>query len=371
MTGRERVNLALDHKIPDRVPRYDSFWDELIGVYKEKLGLPKEASAEDIGDKFGFDIVMYNLDNSMRFPASVVEEDEDFIVINDRCGYTAKKHKDKPLSEFYNHLNTDYDIWQTMKHRFTLDKNDTSRIDNTHTFLRTIPMPSWEQAAEKFIKSLSGDKFVMINGYGPYEGTWRHRGYENLLMDLILDEKYCHEMFTGIIDTTIETLEYAISIGMKPDGYFLIDDLGSTRATLFSPEVYKNLIFPYHKKLGDFLHKNGIRYLIHSCGNIESFIPGFIEAGIECVQPLQANTTLDVRKLKKKFGSDVAFWGNISAIAMETGFEAIEAEISSKIPVAMEGGGYMYHSDHSVPADVPFENYEYVIKMLDKYAVYK
>lgn len=371
MTGRERVNLALDHKIPDRVPRFDSFWDQLINVYKEKLGLPKEATVVDMGDKFGFDMIMYNLDSSMRFPARVVEETDEFVIIEDRCGYTAKNQKGKPLSEFYNHLNTDYETWQTMKHRFKLDKNDTSRIDNTHTFLRTIPMPTWDEAAVKFKKSLATDKFVVINGYGLFEGTWRHRGYENLLMDLALDEKYCHEMFEGIMNTTIETLEYAMTLGIKPDGYMLVDDLGSTRSTLFSPETYRNLILPHHKRFGDFLHKHGIRYMIHSCGNIEAFIPGFIEAGIECVQPLQANTTMDIKRLKKEYGKDITFWGNISAIAMETSLEEIEKEISTKVPVAMEGGGYIYHSDHSVPNDVPFEHYEHVIKMLDKYGQYR
>lgn len=371
MTGRERVHMALDHKEPDRVPRYDSFWEELIDDYKEKLGLDASAPSTAIGDKFGFDMELFGLDCSMRFDAKVVEENDEFIVINDRCGYTARKHKDKPLSEFYNHLNTDYDVWKTMKHRFSLDKNDTSRIDDSNFFLRTTPPPSWNEVAQKWKNRYASGKFMTIHGYGPYEGTWRHRGYENLLMDLVLNEDYCHEMFGAMMDLTIEILEYGMSLGIKPDGYFLTDDLGSTRSTLFSPEVYRKLIFPYHRQLGDFLHKHGIRYMIHSCGNIESFIPGFIDAGIEAVQPLQANTTMDIIKLKKKFGKDITLWGNISAVAMETGFEAIEQEIKSKIPFAMEGGGYIYHSDHSIPLDVPFENYEHVIKMLDKYAVYK
>jgi uroporphyrinogen decarboxylase len=363
--------MALDHKEPDRVPRFDSFWSEMIDDYKAHLGLDKSATIIDVNDKFGFDMEMYNLDCSMRFPAKVVEETDEIVIVTDRCGYTARKYKNSPLSEFYDHLNTDYETWQTMKHRFNLDTSDTTRIDNTHTFLRTTPMPAWEESAAKFKNSLSSGRFVAINGYGPYEGTWRHRGYENLLMDLVLDEKYCHEMFSVMMDLTIEVLEYGMSLGIKPDGYFLTDDLGSTRSTLFSPETYRKMIFPYHKQLGDFLHKHGIRYLIHSCGNIESFLPGFIEAGIEAVQPLQANTTMDIAKLKKEYGADITFWGNISAIAMETGFAEIEKEISTKVPLAMKGGGYIYHSDHSVPLDVPFENYEYVIKMLDKYGVYK
>ena len=371
MTGRERVNLALDHKDADRIPRYDAFWDEIIDDYKAKLGLPKSASASDMGDCFGFDMEAFALDNSMRFDARVVEESEDNIVINDRCGYTAFKHKNQPLSKFYNHVNTDYEKWQSIKHRFSLDKSDVSRVDINGFFLRTSPVPSWEEAARVFKEEYKKDKFLMIQGYGVFEGTWRHRGYENLLMDMVSEEAYTHEMFPAIIDLTIETLEYAMSLGIKPDGFLLVDDHGSTRAPLFSPETYRKMVFPYHRRFGDFLHKNSIRYLLHSCGDISAFIPCFIEAGIEAIQPLQANTTLDVRKLKKEYGKNITLWGNISVVEISNGYDAIEREIAAKVPVAMAGGGYIYHSDHSISPDVPFECYQYVIKMLDKYGAYK
>jgi uroporphyrinogen decarboxylase len=371
MKGRERVHLALDHKEADRVPRYDAFWDETIEQYKSELGLLESTTLSEIGDHFDFDIVVFALDNSMRFEAKVVEEDEEMIVINDRCGYSARKRKKSPLSEFFNHVNKDYATWQTMRHRFSLEKTDSSRVDRDGFFLRTTPVPSWEEAKKAFEEEYKNGKFLMLQGYGVFEGTWRHRGYENLLMDLVLDEKYTHEMFEAIIDLTIDTLTFAMEIGIKPDGYWVVDDLGSTRAPLFSPETYRKMVLPHHRKLGDFLRKNGIRYLMHSCGNIESFIPGFIEAGIEAIQPLQANTEMDLCRLKRLYGNDITFWGNISNQEIAKGYEAIEKEVAAKLPVAMKGGGYIYHSDHSIPSDTPVEYFQHVMKMLDKYGDYK
>ena len=50
--------------------------------------------------------------------------------------------------------------------------------------------------------------------------------------------------------------------------------------------------------------------------------------------------------------------------------EAIEAELREKIPVAMEGGGYIYHSDHSIPPEVSLETYLHAINVLNEIGTY-
>ena len=88
------------------------------------------------------------------------------------------------------------------------------------------------------------------------------------------------------------------------------------------------------------------------------------------VQPLQANTGMDVRELKKKYGKDLTFWGNIDEMAMTGTFDDIEKEIAGKIPAAMKDGGYIYHSDHSIPPTVSLENYKHVMRMVAKHGKY-
>jgi uroporphyrinogen decarboxylase len=50
--------------------------------------------------------------------------------------------------------------------------------------------------------------------------------------------------------------------------------------------------------------------------------------------------------------------------------EDVEEEISAKVPVAKAGGGYIYHSDHSVPHSVSFENYCYAMELIKRYGSY-
>jgi uroporphyrinogen decarboxylase len=50
--------------------------------------------------------------------------------------------------------------------------------------------------------------------------------------------------------------------------------------------------------------------------------------------------------------------------------QAIEEEIRRKIPVAKQGGGYIYHSDHSIPKDISFQQYQNVLRLVRQYGTY-
>ena len=80
------------------------------------------------------------------------------------------------------------------------------------------------------------------------------------------------------------------------------------------------------------------------------------------------NPVLNIKDLKPKFGDKLTFFGNISVQGFESGKDAIEAELREKIPIAMEGGGYIYHSDHSIPPEVTLETYRQIGKNAARYA---
>ena len=80
---------------------------------------------------------------------------------------------------------------------------------------------------------------------------------------------------------------------------------------------------------------------------------------------------MDVRELKAEFGDRMAFMGGIDVRLMSDPNPAlIEAEIASKFEVAKKGGGYIYHSDHSIPNTVSFAQYQHVLALVRKYAGY-
>jgi uroporphyrinogen decarboxylase len=78
---------------------------------------------------------------------------------------------------------------------------------------------------------------------------------------------------------------------------------------------------------------------------------------------------MDVRELKREWGDKLAFMGNIDTRKMADHNPAvIEEEIRTKLTAARVGGGYIYHSDHSVPPIVSCEQYQRVMALVHQYA---
>ena len=112
--------------------------------------------------------------------------------------------------------------------------------------------------------------------------------------------------------------------------------------------------------------------ILHSCGRVKEIIPDLIEVGLDCLQPLEVKAGMDLRELKPEFGDKLCFMGGIDVRAMANPDpQAIEEEIKSKIPLAKKNGGYIYHSDHSIPKNVSFKQYKRrVMELVKKYGEY-
>jgi uroporphyrinogen decarboxylase len=95
-----------------------------------------------------------------------------------------------------------------------------------------------------------------------------------------------------------------------------------------------------------------------------------ISAGLQVLQPMEAKAGMDVRLLKQEYGRDLSFMGNIDATQMGGDRDALEAEIRDKITVARVDGGYIYHSDHSVPPSVDWARYQWIIERVIHYGTY-
>jgi len=80
---------------------------------------------------------------------------------------------------------------------------------------------------------------------------------------------------------------------------------------------------------------------------------------------------MDLIELKEKYGDKMAYMGGIDVRLMNLeDIGPLEKEIREKVSTAKVGGGYIYHSDHSVPNTVSFMQYKRVIDLVRKYGRY-
>lgn len=375
--SRELVKETIRTKSTGIIPLYDSFWEDTLTAWENQGALDQLKKNEmtyvkdrldinlSLQNHFGFDFRMVFLDNSFRLEPKLLKQENGFITIRDRCGYTADKYIGKSRTmHMYNHVNTGHEEWSKLKSRLEVDFDGKSRVDDSPYFMRVDPDRSWEESISSINERDGRNKYTFMNSYGPFEAAWRHRGFTELLMDSATDESFLEEMFEYHTDLIIGTLKKALSMGLQIDGYFLVEDLGHTGGLLISPEVYKRTLHKQHRKLGDFLHSNGLDFFMHSCGKVKELYPLFIEEGLDVIQAIESKADQNVAALSEEYGKDLVFMGNIDVSALSGNKSDIKDEINRKIIPAINNGGYIYHSDHSIPPEVSFENYVYLMDQI-------
>ena len=118
---------------------------------------------------------------------------------------------------------------------------------------------------------------------------------------------------------------------------------------------------PYIKRAVDWAHERGVYARMHSCGDINPFVPELIDIGMDGLNPLEVKAGMDPVFLKEKYGDKLVFHGGINAVLWDQP-EAIKAEINRVIPKMKENGGYIFASDHSIPENVSLEDFKGIIR---------
>jgi len=352
MTNRERVLAALNLQEADRVAIHDGPWTTTIRRW-HKEGLPEEVR---LAQYFDYAMRGVGADLGFRLPTEVLEETDEYTIVRNANGTVNKSWKDAVSTPGQ----TDFLIksradWEEHKHRleWSSDRVNWQKVREVEQRAR--------QQGEWFY-------FCAVFGYDRIQGVV---GSERLLMAMAEDPDWIEDVFMTYAQTVVAAAEEMIGAGIEFDGAFVYDDMGYRNAALFSPAMFRRFEFPCHKLVYDFFHSQGLKVILHSCGRVSELIPGLLEAGLDCLQPLEVKAGMDVVELKKKYGDRLAFMGGIDVRCMaDPDPSAIEEEIATKLPVAKQGGGYIYHSDHSVPDNVSFEQYQRTIELVHQYGTY-
>jgi uroporphyrinogen decarboxylase len=135
---------------------------------------------------------------------------------------------------------------------------------------------------------------------------------DNYLMYMGLYPDAISRLAEALSDIYLQNLEkYLFVFGPYIDLIKFGDDMGGQNGPLVSPNMYREFIKPYHKKLwGRAKELSDVIIHLHCCGGVEPLLDDFIEAGLESINPVQISCTgMDSTHLKKTFGERITFWG--------------------------------------------------------------
>jgi uroporphyrinogen decarboxylase len=351
MKPRERVEIALNHEIPDRCPMYVLFTPDFANRLREDVVAK--------GFKIG------NIDYRPvggRYPHELDRLIGSDLLVYD-VGWATSYFKN---GSFYK---DEWGVkWREVffdspfgKGRYTEVIDHPLANDNAISTYRA-PDPTRSELysdMEKMIRDYQDDYWIVGGALTTsFECAKDLRGFERILMDIV----QAPDIFSEILNIAFQYHLTAAKIfaQMGVDMIWFGDDVGGQKAMLMSPSHWKKFLKPLlAQAIRDvkFINPN-VKVAYHSDGNITAIIPDLIDIGLDVLNPIQP-AAMDVIYLKKTFGKNLSFWGSIDqqkTLPFGTPRD-VNREVKERIQVLGKQGGFILSPAHRVQLDTPMENF--------------
>lgn len=410
MTSRERILAAVNHRQPDKVAvdfgatGCTTLHVSCIEQLRDYYGLPqKTVAAMDVFTMAG--IVEDDLMDAMGCDAS--------IVLNRKTvfGHSREKLKEWrtphgqvilvpeafcPVSDgkggYYHYPNNDTSLvpsahmpsggfyFDALERGEPVDEESMKVEDNLEEYglLSDLDLRFLKEAASK--ARATGRASVLatpgtclgdaseIPGAALTEPKGIRR-LEDWYMASLLWPDYVKELFDRQTDTAIANLKRINEeAGENIDIIFLCGaDLAHQKGTFIPPALFRELYFPYYKKMNDWIHQHtGWKTIKHNCGAVRPLIPQLIECGFDILNPVQCSAEgMDAAQLKCDFGTAITFWGGGADTQKTLPFgtpSQVREEVLRRCEIFSPGGGFVFDAVHVVQAGTPLEN---IVAMID------
>jgi len=279
------------------------------------------------------------------FPEIFIEETDEFQLFKDPLGRLMKLSKGYatlPLPQ--NYPVKTIDDWLKIKpwYRFT-----PSRFSK-----------HWEDEATRYRLE---DRVICVSIPGGFDEIRQLIGEEMLCLAFYDKPDLIHEILNTMSETAFQVLEFATQ-KVEIDLLFIHEDMAGKSGPMIGPNLVREFILPYYKKIWSLLQERGASLFDQdSDGDMNVLIPVFLEAGINCMHPMEPAANMDIVKIRQKYGSQLAFYGGINKHILRQNKEDIMKELEYKIPPMVKSGGCALALDHRIPNGTPLENYRFYI----------
>ena len=351
MTTVERYNKFMNFETVDRPPFILPGGTFLVTRQRwEREGLPKGA---DLNEYFGAEsmpVASLAIDTQLNppFEEKLLEETDEFIVKIDRHGVKCRNFKDETsMSEHLEYPVKGLEDLTWLRKR--LDPATPGRIAS-----------DWLDRAQA---CRARGTLTFINGGMYFAFLNEHMGTEAVLMAYFDTPELIHE----VNELQCRLCEQAMNTALphfKPDRIGYHEDMAYKNGSMISPAMFREFMTPYYKRVTSITSQYGVNHhLMDSDGDIRELIPLWLECGINAFAPLEVAAGMDVVALRQEYGQTIKMEGGFDKRILASDKAAIRQEFERLAPV-IDGGGYLISCDHTVPHNVPLENFAYLVELM-------
>ncbi len=410
MTHRERVMAALHHKEPDAIPvdfggtAVTGMHVSCVAALRDHYGLDKKPVKihepyqmlgwidEDLKEALGIDVegaappkTMFGFPNERwkmwRTPwglevlvseqfVTTVDENGDVLIYPEGDG-TAPPSGRMPKSGYF---------FDTIIRQEPIDEDHLNPEDNLEEFGPISDTDLASIASEVNRAKATGRAVIATFGgtaFGdialvPAPFLKHPRGIRDIAewyMSTATRREYVHTIFAKQAEYALANLARILEVaGDSVDVVFVCGtDFGTQTSSFCSVDTFRELYFPFYKQVNDWIHhRTSWRTFKHSCGSVERFMPSFVEAGFDILNPVQCSAArMEAGHLKSSFGDRLVFWGGGVDTQKTLPFgtpEQVRAEVLERCRIFSAGGGFVFNSIHNVQAQTPVRN---IVAMID------
>ena len=359
MTGKERILKALECGEPDRVPIFELAINEssivkLGAHFTDDLPPVKHVSEMTLEDKVKYvdtlALVLKELGNDGISTLLIIgKEPAGTDLAKDRYGTTYM------LSEVGEPLPVEGPV------RGPKDLAKVAGIE---------PDPVDFLMLEYMIGKMGRDVAHFFGIPGPFRTSWQLMGgMDRLLPAYIRSPGFVLDLARIATDFNKAAVEMAAARGA--DVVTLQGDLAFNTSTLMSPDQYRRFLKPFTAEIVDFAHKEGLKVIKHSDGNLWPILEDLVEVGFDGLHPIQPQC-MDIREVKASLAGRTAVIGNIDcSFLLPFGTEEeVERTVAETIGAVAPGGGYIVSSSNTIHPGVRAENYIAMVRAAKKYGAY-
>ncbi|MCL2464668.1 MAG: hypothetical protein FWF28_06340 [Micrococcales bacterium] len=196
-----------------------------------------------------------------------------------------------------------------------------------------------------------------------FERGLKDFGYENFLVNVYVNRDLIDYYLLRMTEAYERMLDsYLAACGDYIQIIQANDDLGTQSGPLIDPKMYREVFKPWHARLFGHVKntKSNIFVFLHSCGGIYDFIPDFIDAGADILNPIQTGAEgMDPYRIKREFGKDITLWGGGCDVQKTLPFgtvEQVRCETIQRVAGLKKGGGYVFAPTHNIQAGTSAAN---------------
>ena len=370
MNGRERIALAMQHRLPDRVPVMCQL---ALGHYFLNTGLPphriwftSEGFAEALvmlQQRYRFDGILINLPGR---PANLLDQvrsiektadgekltwangDVTLVPWDDNAQLYPAQSTEALRADFETINPDNLDFVDALK-SYVWNTYHVPRLDAKTSPGPLSEVPDYFFRTIDLVKAKVGDT-VSVHGevFSPFTHYMELFGYEQALTSLLEDSGKA----LAVLDR-LTTASVAWAVAQARHGVdAVLMSSAFAGGPLISPRMYKRFVLPFERKVTEAVRATGVPVYTHTCGSIGDRLELMVETGTQGVDTLDPPPLGNVELVdaKRQIGERVFIKGNMNSVELlaYTTPEQVIAHATDRIRTGMPGGGYILSTACSV-----------------------